>query len=177
MRKLLLFLLLLPAMPLAAQQSASFDLEEGVLNSGGSPADGAAPASASFSVTLGALGNRANLELSGASFSLDGGFVAAYPPPLEVMDLRFSDGDTLSWDVEHAAGHYSLYRGLIQDLPTAYGGCFVDDIATPSIDLPTLPPAGFGFFYLVTSNNRLHEEGSAGYDSVGAERVSPAPCP
>ena len=177
MRIFLFLLLILPVMPLAAQQSPSFDLEEAVLNSGGSPTDGTAPTSASFSVSLGALGNRASLGLSGASFTLEGGFVAAYPPPQEVMDLRFIDSDTLSWDAEYAAGHYSLYRGLIQDLSAGYGSCFVDDIASPSIDLPTLPPAGFSFFYLVTSNNRLHEEGSAGNDSVGAERVSPIPCP
>ncbi|PYT33187.1 MAG: hypothetical protein DMF52_16120 [Acidobacteria bacterium] len=40
---------------------------------------------------------------------------------------------------------------------------------------PTIPPQGF--FYLITSRNRLDEEGIKGHASSGVERANPLPCP
>ena len=178
MRFVVLFLLLLSGLPAFAQQSASFDLEEGVLNSGGSPTDGVAPASVSFSLSLDALGSAVAIPLSGGAYTLEGGFVAAYLPPLEVTGLDFVDIDTLSWNPERAAGSYRLYRGELASLSgLGYGSCLLANILPPTAEEASVPASGEGFFYLVTSTNRLYEEGSKGSDSNGVERPNPAACP
>lgn len=162
-----------------AQESANFKLEERVFNAGGHPSAGVVFASGSYRVTLDSIGEGLALRgLTGASFGMDGGFVAPYPPPGEVVNLRFTDGTTLVWDPERSVGDYNVYRALLDTLSgLAYGDCLEPELPGESaIDLDT-PPAETGFFYLVTAENRLDEEGSKGFDSTGAERANPAPCP
>lgn len=174
-----LIALWLAALPAAAQESPSYRLTEHVLNSGGSPLDGSVPTSAHHRVTLEAIGESV-LGTGGASasFRLDGGFVSAYPPPREVLGVRFLDASTLAWDAEPSVGSYDLYRDPLSALPgLGYGGCAQSAIPETSTADPDVPAAGAGFFYLVTAENRLGEEGTKGTDGSGAERGNAFPCP
>jgi len=84
-----------------AQTSASFKVTEHVVNSGGHPHDGSRPASASFAISHGAIGDAAGRGiLSSASYRGDGGFVVRYAPPGEVNGVRFVDKINLAWNYE-----------------------------------------------------------------------------
>ena len=162
-----------------AQESASFKQSEHAFNAGGHPDQGTVLASASFSVSLDAIGDTVSLlGLSSASFQLDAGSVAPYPPPAKVTGLVFVDGQTLNWDPEPSTGIYNLYRELISELTgLGYGSCEQQDLAAETAtDLDT-PPGGDGYLYLVTAENLLAEEGTKGFDSNANERPTPAPCP
>ena len=161
-----------------AQQSGSYRMQERVLNSGGQPRAGAEVGSASFRLTLAAIGDglAGNVATSG-SYRADAGFCSAYPPPGEVSGLRFTDNESLEWQFEPRAATYALYRDRIGDLAAAgYGDCFFRDLTLPAAtDGETVDP-GEGFFYLVTARNRLDEGGTKGSDSFGAERLGTV-CP
>ena len=182
-RTRILFLLILGAAApdgtaALAQESAGHKLEEYTFNAGGHPAGGVNPGSASHQVTLGSIGEPFGFQvLSGASGVIEGGFLLAYPPPGEVQDVLFVDNTTLVWDVAVAAGTYSMYRGLIGSLPgLAFGICTQQNLLVPTTTDATLPAVGAGFFYLITVENRLGEEGTKGFTSSGAERLGSA-CP
>ncbi len=168
----------IPSAP--AQQSASYTLTESVLNQGGHPADGVFPTSTSYRLTLDAIADGAiGLAISSASFRLDGGFVAAYPPPREVHDLRlFVDRETIAWSPENSAGDYNLYRDLLTRLSGLdYGNCEQNGIEGSTTRDASFPPVADGYFYLVTAVNRLDEEGTMGQASGGGERPNNDPCP
>lgn len=174
------FLLAWAAIPALAQQSASFKVEEHVLNAGGTPTRGSVPSSAGFRVTLSAIGDpAARRGMSSTSFRSDAGFIVAYTPPGEVTALRFGAEDAnLEWDPEAAAGDYALYRDTLASLSgLAYGACLLGSLAVASASDLTSPAPGEGFFYLVTVRNRLREEGSKGFRTGGIERGNAAPCP
>ncbi len=163
-------LALLLASAAFAQSSESFDLEERVLNSGGTPAGGTVPASAGFRVTFSSIGESlAATGAASASFAVDSSFASAYPPPGEASGLRFPDERTLEWAPERSTGVYNLYRGSLGEL-IGFGICLRQGIVdeTTTDDDPIAP--GSGFFYLVTASNRLGEEGTKGFQSDGAER-------
>jgi hypothetical protein len=162
-----------------AQESASFRLKEHVLNAGGSPAGGATPGSASYRVSLDALGEGVlPRPMSSASFRLDGGFGAAYPPPGEVTGLRFLDETTLAWNPERSVGLYNLYRDLLGALSgSSAGACEQQGLAGETATDSDAVPVGDGYFYLVTAENRLGEEGTRGADSAGASRPTTGACP
>ena len=155
-----------------AQESASFDLEEHALNGGGSPIGGKNLASTRYRITLSALGDAVRtVELRGHRYQLSGGHVSAYGPPGEVIDLEFVDQDTLVWSAERSAASYHLYRAGLDTLAgSGYGACLDPGIAGTSTDDPALPASTSGYFYLVTAENRLGEEGTKGYRSDGTER-------
>lgn len=162
-----------------AQSSASYALHEAVVNAGGQPVQGVRPGSAGFRISLGSIGEPiANPTLSGASFRLDGGLVAAYPPPGEVDGLLLLlDRQTLTWSAEPGATAYDVYSGLLSSLPGGFGACAADRVpGTTAVDV-TSPAPGTGLFYLVTAVNRLREEGTKGHTSSGAVRSNPLPCP
>jgi len=162
-----------------AQSSASYDLEEHVLNAGGSPTAAADPSSASFRVTLSSIGEpmAASAPAGSASFALDSSFASAYPPPGEATGLGFDDAVTLRWDPERSVGSYSLYRGGIGDLSgLGYGICLQPDLPAVTTTDADAVPSGDGFFYLVTASNRLDEEGTKGFQGDGTERAG-AVCP
>jgi len=162
-----------------ARQSASFELSESVWTAGGHPAQGVVMSSASYRITLDALGTPgAAPTLTSASWSLDAGFVTAYAPPGEVEGLRFAAADTLVWDIESAAVHYNLYRGALTALsPADYGSCLSSPVTgTVAADADT-PLGGDGFAYLVTATSRIDEEGTLGADSGGTARANTSPCP
>lgn len=172
-------LLLIVSAPLLAQTSTSFKLTEHALDAGGHPEEGVVMTSGSFRVTLDAIGESVTGGgLGSASFSLDGGFSAAYPAPGEVSGLLFSDSQTLVWDPERSVGAYNLYRDTITALSgLGYGQCEQQDLEEATATDPDTTPAGDGYFYLVTAENRLAEEGTKGDDGDGSERANPSPCP
>jgi hypothetical protein len=180
MRRSILFAFLLAAsLPALAQTSASFRLDEHVFNAGGDPHQGQVLTSASFRITLDAIGEGlVRTGLSSPSFRTDAGFIGAYPPPGEVTALSFLDDDTLEWSPEASVGSYNLYRDPLAALAGLnYGQCLeprIDGETATDTDVPT--PGG-GFFYLVTARNRLDEEGVKGWDSAGLVRSNSAPCP
>ena len=179
MRQAIVAMALLLGSPIYAQTSASFTLEEHTLNAGGTPRGGLTLTSASFQITLAAIGgNAVATGLSSTSFQLDGGFVTGYPPPGEVLALRFSDATSLEWNPEGSIGSYSLYRDLLSSLSgLGYGMClepFLLVETTTDTDVPTTP--GTGFFYLVTAENKLAEKGTKGFHTDTTERMGLA-CP
>ena len=180
MRRIALLLLAgLIALPALAQESASYKLKESVFNAGGHPKDGEIASSASFRVTLGAVGEGvARTGQASSSYRMDGGFVNTYPPPGEVAGLGFSNKTTLTWRPEKSIGVYNLYRDLLSALGGGgYGDCQQYDLTGETATESGTPPAGNGWFYLVTAENRLREEGTKGNNSAGALRPNPSPCP
>jgi hypothetical protein len=171
---------LLLAPDATGQESASYRLEEHALNAGGRPADGVEATSASYRISLDAIGQGVvGRDLSSDSYGMEGGFVSAYPPPGEVTGLFLTDAVTLVWDPEPSAGHYNLYRDALTSLADlGYGRCKQQRLTATTTTDPAMPsPAGEGYFYLVTAANRLHEEGTKGWDSYLNERPNPTPCP
>lgn len=162
----------------AAQQSAGYRLTESAFNQGGDPRGGAPPASLGYRITADAIGSPvAAIGMTSAGYQSDAGFVVAYPPPLEVANLRFASAVALDWSAARAAGTYNLYRDPLSTLPGIYGACLQLDLTATGATDPGSPAVGTGFFYLVTVANRIEEEGTKGFRSSGAERVNPSPCP
>ncbi|RMG48208.1 MAG: hypothetical protein D6718_02235 [Acidobacteria bacterium] len=161
-----------------AQSSASYRNSEHVLNLAGHPADSTDLSSASFHLTLDSLGEAAvRASLASSSYHLDSAFAAAYPPPSEVHGVRFADRTTLAWDPERSAGSYNAYRDSLSALPGGgYGACWQPDLPDTQVNDPASPAPGSGFFYLVTVENRLREEGTKGTAASGAPRDGSA-CP
>jgi len=150
----------------SAQTSTSYDLAENSFNSGGSPAAGAAASSASYQLSIGAIGTINARGLTSASFALDAGLVGVYPPPLEVTGLVFTSTTDLEWDPFPGIGTYNVYRGPISSFSPSYGSCTQTGLTTNSAtDGDTVPPSGF--FYLVTAENRLAQEGTKGSNGPG----------
>ena len=144
-----------------AQQSSSFQLDEHTFNAGGHPQAGTIPASASFQITLDAIGEGVvAAPMTSASFQMEGGFGSAYPPPGEAENLRFTDTTTLIWDPERSRGSYALYQGLVTvPFDTDYGLC---EQPPPVLTMETatvtaLTGTGDALFFLVTARNRLAE--------------------
>ena len=179
MKRTLVAVALLLALPALAQESASYKLEEHVFNAGGHPSNGTVLTSASYQIRLDAIGDAiAGAALSGASFRMDAGFIPAYPPPGLVLGLHFLDHDTIAWDPEKSVGVYNLYRDLISNLLSlGYGDCEQHSLTDETATDGSSPPSGDGYFYLLTAENRVGEEGSKGSDSNGMQRANPAPCP
>jgi hypothetical protein len=166
------------ALPAAAQQSASYRLEEHVLNAGGHPEQGTILTSAHFRITLDAIGEGVGgMDLGSLSFHQDGGSASPYPPPGEVLALRFSSKQTLLWDPEASVGDYNLYRDALGTLPgLGYGVCHAQNLPNETFSDVQVPAVGAGFFYLATAENLLDEEGTKGFRSGGAERLGTV-CP
>ena len=96
MKTLLALLVVLLVLPILAQQSTSYRLAEHTFNAGGHPSDGVVLSSASFRITLDALGDSvAGHAVTSASYQIEGNFVARYVPPGEVSNLSFADSSTL----------------------------------------------------------------------------------
>ena len=172
-RALLVLLLTLSGADALAQQSASHSLEEHVFNAGGHPHASGSPGSASHRLTLGSLGDPFRMRrYFGSTFLLDGGFVLTYPPPGEIRNLRFTDPTTLVWDPDPSAGRYHVYRDTLAALGAlGYGLCAQRNLLVPTATEELPLPAGSGFFFLVTVESRLAEEGSKGFNDSGVERT------
>ena len=161
-----------------AQTSASYKLVEFAFNNGGRPANGTSAASASYRITLDAIGDAlAATGLSSASQRMDGGFVSDYPPPGEIRNGRWTSKTVLSWDSEKSVGTYEVYRDLLSSHPGGFGACFQSPLLAETATDAASPASGTAWFYLVTARNRLGEEGTKGFRSSGVERPNPSPCP
>ncbi len=162
----------------AAQQGGGFAIESRVLNCAGHPAEGVTLSSPLYRVSLDSVCDAvAPRALGSDAFLVDGGLVAVYRPPSEVRNLVFSDKVTLQWDPEASVGTYNVYRALISALAgLAFGECSQQDLLGESAaDADAVPP-GDGFFFLVTAENRLDEEGPKGFQSDGTPRAGSV-CP
>ncbi len=177
-KRALSIVLLLAATAVAAQERSTYKLTEHVFNSGGHPGGASNPVSASYQITMGSIGDGLSARgLSSASYRSDAGFVTAYPPPGEATALRFTSKTGLAWDAEPSAGSYNLYRDLLSNLTgLGFGQCQQQGLASTTTTDADAVPADDGFFYLVTVENRLAEEGTKGFQSGGIERQGAA-CP
>lgn len=160
--------LFLPGGACLAQSSANHRIESGTLNAGGRPQAGATAQSASHRLSLDAIGGIVRAEAASGSWRVGSSLPLRYRPPGETLGLRFVDDDSLTWQPERSVGRYNLYRNLISTLGAgSFGLCLQRALATPSADDPAIPPNGAGFFYLVTAENLLGEEGTLGAGSDG----------
>ena len=167
---LMLGLLLAVGTAAMAQSSASYRMEETVFNSGGHPTQGTVLTSVSYSIRLDSLGEGiVGPPMTAPSYQVDSGFGSAYLPPGEVRGLRFESSDTLAWDPERSAGTYNLYRDALS-AAGGYGGCQQQSLTAAAATDTDALTVGQGFFYLVTVENRILEEGSKGADSTGTVR-------
>jgi hypothetical protein len=174
----LLFALALAHGSAFAQASAGYKVTESTFNNGGDPSNGSFAASSGYHVRLDALGGvTADRGLSSPGYHADGGFVAGFPPPVEVLNLKWTSSSTMVWDPEKSVGSYALYRGLVSTLPGGFGTCLQSNLISETANDPAIPPFGAAWFYLVTARNALAEEGTKGHRSDGLERPNPAPCP
>jgi hypothetical protein len=167
-------------LPALAQQSANYRIVEQSFNAGGHPEGGTSPASATFSIRVDAIGDAVDggETLTSATYSMDGSFTSGLRPPAEVGALRMVDHETLVWAPEGPLASYNLYRDLLGQIGgLGYGSCEQHGLSEESATDPDQPPAGEGYFYLVTAENLLGDEGSKGSDSDGADRGNPSPCP
>jgi len=167
------------------QASANYSLTESVFNEGGVPEAGAVLVSAHYQVTSASLGEavvgiglESGAAFGGVSHQMDGGFVSSFPPPGEVRELMLTDAETLVWAPERSIGVYNLYRDLLTNLGgMGLGSCEQQDLTEETTTDPEVPPRADGYFYLVTAENRLDEEGTKGEGSSGEMRPNPDPCP
>lgn len=160
--------------PAADPRSVNYVLSDFAFGAGGH----SALSSPGYQATLLGIGAEAAEEGLGSLFySAAGGFHASYPPPGEVLGVRFADRDTLSWDPDPSAGRYNVYREVLIRPPSGYGNCVQAGAdGTIAVD-PAWPDPGLAYVYLITAENRLNEEGTKGYGSSGLERPNPDPCP
>lgn len=172
-------LALLAFSPASAQSSASFEIRDDAFNAGGHPVNGADVGSASYQLTLGAIGDAiSGVRVTSSSYVVHGGWVATLRPPGEVEELVFTDPVLLEWQPEESAGTYDVYRDDLAQLPAlGYGTCWRDGLVETSVQDGSQPNPGAGYFYLVTVRNRLREHGTKGADSGDNERANDAPCP
>jgi len=162
---------LLGALPLAAQQSASYRVEESSVNSGGSA--GSALSSANYQITLGSLGEAAATQvvLVSPGYENEPGLIASNAPAGDVPNLRLSGAGALAWDPASSAASYNVYRGFVDELDLGYGTCLESGLTNPVTTDASSPASGRSFFYLVSASNRLAEEGSAGLSSSALQRI------
>lgn len=164
--------------PAHSQSSATFRLSESTVNAGGHPAQGLSMTSASYRVRLDAIGDAVSGGSSAsASYRSGSGFSMRYQPPGEIENVRFQSRVALLWDNDPSAGTYNVYRDAIPTLPAGAGACLQSAIQGASYIASASPPAGTGWFFLVTAENMLGEEGTLGTGSGGIARASVASCP
>ena len=100
--------------------------------------------------------------------------------PGTVENLRWADPVTLQWAGALAAVEFHVYRGDLDALSCSFfGEC--QDASDPNptdrtfTDL-ALPGNGAGFFYLVTAEDEVGNEGTLGISVCGV-RENSVPCP
>ena len=176
--KILLSLLLSCSVPVFAQQSTNYKLEEHVFNAGGSPDGGTFLSSPGFKIALSSLGDGLIASaLTSPSYLVQGGFVGGHPAAGEVTNLVFADELTLEWDPEPSVGVYNLYRDLMSNFAgLGFGNCQQPGLLVETAtDMDPVPP-GDAYFFLVTAENTLFQEGIKGTQGNGNARLGPT-CP
>ena len=92
--------------------------------------------------------------------------------------VLLADDVTLQWNPEKSTGRYNLYRDLISGLAgLGYGACEQQALPDETTTDPDTPLVATGYFYLVTAENLLTEEGTKGFHSDGSRRPNHDPCP
>lgn len=169
-------LLALPAL-LVAQSSTNYNIEQGAINAGGNPAP--VLTSTNYKITLDSVGDSvAGTGMSSTSYRSDCGFPPDYVPPEEVLNQRFSSPTLMTWDPEPSVGVYDVYRGLTTGFSGgSYGSCLQAGLTAASYTDSASPSSGQCWFYLVTAENRLGEQGTSGYLSDGSQRPITGACP
>ena len=175
---LLALILVLPVSVSTAQSSASFKIEESAFVAAGHPDDATILTSTDYRITFDTLaGPFLPTSMSSAGFISEATWFYTYRPPLEISGLVFVDKTTLEWIGSPAAGSYNLYRDTVTNLAGAsYGNCIQQGIPSSTTMDADAVPGGETFFYLVTVENRLGEEGGKGSQSDGMERIGSS-CP
>ncbi|HKB08959.1 MAG TPA: M64 family metallopeptidase [Candidatus Polarisedimenticolia bacterium] len=108
----------------------------------------------------------------------EGGAPREVSLPGSAEPLRFTSLDTLVWEdgPESGATSYNIYRGDVTTLTGGdYGRCLLRDLGESTATEAAAPPAGVGWFYLVTGENSAGE-GPLGFDSSGNPLVNSSPC-
>jgi hypothetical protein len=161
-----------------AQSSSSYRLEQHSLNSGGDPRNGIVLVAPSFRLSFDTIGDPlARAAWSSASYRLSAGFAAGMAPPGEVRGVAFLNKTTLGWSPEANAISYAVYRSLGDPFALTAGDCLARVFGAEAATDTAVPGPGGRYYYLVTSTNRLDEEGTAGFHSDGTEHPTPDPCP
>ena len=164
--------------PGSAQSSVSHRLEGSTFNEGGRPSGGLVAQSASHRITLDAVGDLGGgLAASSPSFGLSVGITGAYAPPSEVQDVSFKGPTQFAWPGMPTAVRFNVYRGGTSQLPGTFGSCLAANLTSGGYTDTVTPAARAGFYYLVTGENRLFEEGTKGYQSNGTPRTASPACP
>jgi hypothetical protein len=160
------------------QSSSSYQVTDQAINAAGHPEAGVVLSSTSYQVSIDSLGDgvRASPTSSGR-WAVQAGFPSCYSPPTEVRNLRLTGEATLRWNAEPSVGSYNVYRGSLPSLPGSGGACLDSRLTSTTTSDSYEPHAGQTMFYLVTAENRVTEEGTRGFDSVGTERPQTSPCP
>jgi len=167
--------LCLLGLPVLAQVSDNYQNREHAINSGGNPAPFLS--SDNYRITLSSIGDGiSGTNMSSPGYEIDGGLEGSFPPPGEVLDLTFTDKTTFEWNAEPSVGTYNVYRGDVTALPSGYGTCLAQGLTTVTAIDAENPSSGQCFFYLVTAENRIAEEGTLGKKSDGSSRANTAPC-
>jgi hypothetical protein len=158
-----------------AQTSTNYQNKEHIINNGGNPAP--ALTSTNYQITLSSIGDSlSGTGMSSSGYQINGGFDGSYPPPGEVLDLKFTSATAFQWDTEPSVGTYNVYRGNIANLASGYGTCFTQGLTTTNAIDAANPSSGQCFFYIVTAENMIAEEGTMGNSSSGTKRVNSSPC-
>ncbi|MEJ2368989.1 MAG: hypothetical protein P8Z49_11750 [Acidobacteriota bacterium] len=160
-----------------AQTSPNYSNEEHVLNCGATPAP--TLSSSNYQVTLSSIGDGlSTATMSSSSYEISGGFDAVFPPPGEVENVHFTSKTDMAWNPEPSVGTYNVYKASLADLQGGSSGtCFASGLASPTASDTATPSAGQCFYYLVTAENRLNEEGTLGSQSGGTPRPAASSCP
>ena len=119
----------------------------------------------------------AALSAQSPGYRLSTDWTATFPPAVEVVHLRFSAQDTLTWSLDPSLGTYRVYRGNLESLPTPSASCVGrTSFFTQFVDATT-PSPGQPFYFLVTAVDASGVEATAGKSSAGVERTVAGSCP
>jgi hypothetical protein len=104
----------------------------------------------------------------------------AFAAPVEVANLAFDDGATMTWtsqvDTAGALTSNDVVRGNLSDLPDlTLAICVISGTLGATAADHDLPDPDTGFWYLVRARNSI-AVGTYGYASDGTERITPG-CP
>ena len=78
-----------------------------------------------------------------------------------IVDLRFDDPSTLSWNLDGVSSAWTVYRGDLATVPGNDGTCLIESHPSPSYVDTTEPASGAALVYLVAG------EGPCGTGEVG----------
>lgn len=159
------------------QESPNYKNNEYAFNNGSNPAPEIV--STNFKITLSSIGDGIFPPWAlSSNYYISSGFTVSYPPPSEVLNLRFTSKTEMIWDPEWSVGTYNVYRGITYDLPSGdYGNCVAYNLTSTSYSDTEIPISGHCFFYIITAVNKIKEEGTMGYKSDGTKRNNFRPCP